>query len=135
MTYYNKIDVIFINGLSCGDGTQTPFINEFAEKFSSNITIHRPNLKRMDRSSTYAALNSITREFSRIKNPVVIGHSLGGLWAIYLARMGFTDRIIAISPALPTNFQQIDLLRLKLFLKSLGLPLNMWVRNIEFMGI
>lgn len=112
-------DILFINGLSCGDGTQTPFIDDLKASLGNGIKIHRPDLKWMDRSSTASALRCITREFSHLKKPLVIGHSLGGLWAIYLAAMGFTDETIAISPALPANFNQYDGLRISLFWKSL----------------
>jgi pimeloyl-ACP methyl ester carboxylesterase len=110
---------LFLNGLSCGDGTQTSFIDDLKASLGDGIRIHRPDLKWMDRSSTGSALRCITREFSHLQKPLVIGHSLGGLWAIYLAAMGFTDEIIAISPALPANFNQYDSLRLSLFWKSL----------------
>lgn len=112
-------DILFINGLSCGDGTEGDFLKQLGSFLGKSYTIHRPDLTKLDRSSTRAAIEGIKAQFTHLENPIVIGFSLGGLWATFLAREGFTDRVIAISPALPSNWLQIDPLRLKIFGKSL----------------
>ncbi|RYZ90941.1 MAG: alpha/beta hydrolase [Proteobacteria bacterium] len=112
-------DIVFINGLSCGDGTQDLFIEDLKLMLGESYRIHRPDLSKLDRSSTQAAIEGIQAQFQHLKDPVVIGFSLGGLWASLLAREGFTSRVIAISPAVPSNWIQIDPLRLKLFAASL----------------
>lgn len=112
-------DIIFINGLSCGDGTANIFISELQASLGDGFRIHRPDLSKLDRRSTQAAVDGIAGQFRHLKDPVVIGFSLGGLWAAFLARQGFTNRVICISPAVPSNWLQIDLLRLKIFGPSL----------------
>jgi pimeloyl-ACP methyl ester carboxylesterase len=112
-------DVLFINGLSCGDRTQDIFIRDLQATLGDGFRIHRPDLAQLDRTSTKTAVYGIADQFRHLKDPIVIGFSLGGLWAVFLARHGFTSRVIAISPAVPSNWVQIDPLRLRLFGSSL----------------
>jgi pimeloyl-ACP methyl ester carboxylesterase len=112
-------DVLFVNGLSCGDGTQDIFVKDLQATLGDGFRFHRPDLSKLDRTSTKSAIDGIIAQFQHLKNPIVIGFSLGGLWATFLARQGFTDRVIAVSPAVPSNWIQIDPLRLKIFSSSL----------------
>ncbi len=112
-------DLLFINGLSCGDRTQDIFVDILRKELGGSFVIHRPNLETMDRSSSKKAIAGIKHQFQKLKDPLVIGYSLGGLWTTLLAREGFCSQVILISPTLPTNMLQIDLTRLKLFLPTL----------------
>jgi len=112
-------DVLFINGLSCGDGTQDLFVQDLQATLGDGFRIHRPDLSEIDRTSTKTAVEGIAAQFRHLKNPIVIGFSLGGLWSIFLARNGFSDRVICISPAVASNWIQIDPLRLRIFGASL----------------
>lgn len=113
-------DIVFIDGLSCGLGTSDPFIQEVSYELCDRYVVHRIDPSKMDRSSTETALNDITAYFQHLeRKPIVIGYSLGGLWAMLLARRGFTDHVISLSPAAPTNYFQIDPLRLWIFGRTL----------------
>jgi pimeloyl-ACP methyl ester carboxylesterase len=123
----DMIDIIFINGLSCGDGTQDLFVSDLKTTLGDGFRIHRPDLSRIDRTTTKAAVEGIAEQFRGLKNPIVVGFSLGGLWALLLARQGFTDQVICISPAVASNWLQIDPLRLRIFGASL-----LFGKNFQF---
>ncbi len=46
----------------------------------------------------------VKQEFAHLKDPILVGHSLGGLVSLQLAEEDFTNRYFCICPAIPVNY-------------------------------
>lgn len=72
--------------------------------------------KYQKRSTVLEQTEAVKAEFAHLKDPILIGHSLGAIIALKLAEQGYSHRLYLICPGIPANFSNISLASAAIFL-------------------
>ncbi|MBV8171793.1 MAG: alpha/beta hydrolase [Candidatus Eremiobacteraeota bacterium] len=74
--------------------------------------------------SVKSVLDNLSAQVSKLKSPIIMGHSFGGLFAQLLAYHGFGSAVVGIDPTAPAGVLELPFSTLRAAAPVLANPLN-----------